>query len=172
MPPPDERRAAMRAQPRWSILLVVVGLLAASQSARSDEDKAAAPPLERKAVDEIVNRTLRDVINRGAAMYNDQGDYAGCYRLWEGALLMVRPFLDHRPELQKAIDAGIVDAQRNPQLNRRAFVLREVIDKIRTETRGPKAPGSGIPAPGKTTLWERLGGEKNVARVVDDLVAA
>src|SRR5262249_39106948 len=44
--------------------------------------------------------------------------------------------------------------------------------KIRTETRGPKAPGSGIPAPGKTTLWERLGGEKKVAGGGDDLVAA
>jgi hemoglobin len=173
---------------------MVVGLLVASRPLWAGEDKPAAPPLDRKTLDDLVNRTLRDIINRGAALYNNQGDYSGCYRLWEGALLMVRPFLDHRPELQKAIDAGLLDAQRNPQLERRAFVLRAVMDKIRDEVRGPgmakgtapseegKAPRKetspekegtakgGAAAPADKKLWDRLGGEEGVRKVVDEFV--
>ena len=57
--------------------------------------------------------SLRDVINRGADLYN-QGEPAACYRLYQGSLLTVRPLFDHKPELQKAIADGIASAQREP----------------------------------------------------------
>jgi hemoglobin len=132
-------------------------------------DQPGASPLERKALDEQVYKTLREVINRGADLYNS-GDQNGCYRLYEGALIALQPLLDHRPEMQKAITTGIDDARRNADLSRRAFVLRDVIDKVRNDIhpKKPEDPGKP-PAPSKTP-WDRLGGEAGVARVVDDFV--
>jgi hemoglobin len=132
-------------------------------------DEPGTTPLERKALDEHIYKTLRDVINKGADLYNS-GDQNGCYRLYEGALMALQPLLDHRPEMQKAITTGIEDARRNADLARRAFVLRDAIDKVRNDIHPKKPEDSGKPpAPGKT-LWDRLGGEKNVTQVVDDFV--
>jgi hemoglobin len=143
----------------WFLLLAVWGLglngLAAAQEKGDKPDMPA--PLDRKVLDQHVYNTLRSVINHGANLYNS-GDWNGCYRLYEGALMTLRPLLDHRPELQKAIDTGLDKAQGTSALSRRAFVLREVIDKVRADTKGPAV----------ATLWDRLGGEKNVRKVVDD----
>src|SRR5262245_42253787 len=76
--------------------------------------------IDRKSADTHAYTTLKDVINHGADLYNG-GDWNGCYRLYEGALLALKPFLDHRPELIKAIDEGIAKAKANPALDRRAF---------------------------------------------------
>jgi hypothetical protein len=108
---------------------VVLGL--ASRVGAADE-KAPSGSVERKALDEGVYKTLRDIINRGADLYNT-GDRAACYRLYEGALLALKPLLDHRPDAQKAIDAGVADADRMPAVADRAFALRSVIDKIRND---------------------------------------
>jgi hemoglobin len=142
-------------------------LLATAGAVRAADDK---PVLDPKAVDAVVHKTLREVINEGADLYNAQGryknmerDYAGCYRLYEGALLVTRPLLAHRPGLQKAIDDGLAAARETPQLPQRAFVLRDVIDKIRAEVN----PIPNPPTPTKV-LWERLGGEKAVTQIVDD----
>ena len=50
----------------------------------------------------------------------------------------------------------------------RAFVLRDVIDQIRAGVKSDKTTGT----PGPKTLWDRLGGEAGVSKVVDDFVAA
>lgn len=139
------------------------------------DDKSAQTPLERKALDETVYKTLRDVINRGADLYNS-GDRAACYHLYEGALLALKPLLDHRPDAQKAISTGLSDADRMASITDRAFALRAVIDKIRSDihpkkseatANGSKPPTTGT---GKKSLWDRLGGEANVKKVVDDFV--
>src|SRR5262249_7889330 len=58
-----------------------------------------------------------------------------------------------------------------PQVFQRAFVLREVIDKIRADTNpNPKEPPP--PPPGGKALWDRLGGEAGVAKIVDDFTTA
>lgn len=125
-----------------------------------------------KAIDAQIHSRLKDVINYGADLYNEpHNNHAGCYRLYEGALMAYRPFLSHRPELQQAIDKGLADASSQPRLDRRAFVLREVIDNIRAVVSG-KDGGSKPVTPKPVTLWEKLGGEKNVRKVVDDFVAA
>lgn len=139
------------------LAVLIVCLLAGGALAQDKGDV-----LDRKTLDEIVFRSLRDLVNnRGADLYNS-GDANGCYRLYEGGLIILRPLLDHRPELQKAIDTGLADAEKHPMVSRKAFVLRGVIDNIRSEVNPRKG----------TTLWQRLGGEDNVTKVVDDLVAA
>jgi hemoglobin len=135
---------------------------------------AVAEDRDSKAIDQKVYTSLRDVINRGADMYNN-GDAAGCYRLFEGALLAVRPLLDHRAELQKSIDAGLASAPGNPDMRRRAWALRRVLDDVRDQVHGkaPAAVAKGgkkeelIGRPEKS-LWDRLGGEPAVSKVVDD----
>src|SRR5262245_3952970 len=63
------------------------------------------------AGDQKLYDVLRDVINRGAKMYN-AGNPDGCYRLFEGALLVTRLQLEAKPELQKAIDDGMAEADK------------------------------------------------------------
>jgi hypothetical protein len=80
--------------------------------------------------------SLRTVINQGADLYNLNRDYLGCYRLYQGSLLTLRPILDGHPDLQKAIDRGIADAERIPINWQKAFALRSVIDDIRSKLGG------------------------------------
>ena len=80
-----------------------------------------------------LNQSLRDVINAGAKMFNDQGDHAGCYRLYQGSLISVRPFLPK--ELQTKIDTGITNAEKMPSFADRAFELRRVLDEVRASTK-------------------------------------
>jgi truncated hemoglobin YjbI len=101
---------------------------------------------------------LRRVVNNGAR-FADEGLHAEIYYLYGGALLSIEPFLDHRPELQKAIQKALADAQRHTNGEARARTLRNVIDQIRSEVESPE-PG---PA---NSLWQRLGGKRNVKKIV------
>jgi hemoglobin len=150
-------------------------------------------PVAAKHDAAALRASLKDVINTGAALFNKYGDHAGCYRLYQGALLSVKPFL--APATQQEIDSALAEAESLPRFSDRAFALRKTIDGIRAQAAGAPAPGvpapgvpaPGVPAPGdkkntdkiaiKTlpkkeepgkTLWERLGGEANVRKVVDD----
>jgi hemoglobin len=124
------------------------------------------------AVDKAVRESLRQVIDHGADLFNLNRDPLGCYRVYQGGLLAVRPVLGHHPELQKAIEAGLQRAEQNPVASQRAFVLRKVIDEVRAKL----APAEAVRKSTKTaeekkaTLWERLGGEGNVRKVVDEFV--
>jgi hemoglobin len=133
---------------------------------------------------------LRDVINSGAELFNKYGDHAGCYRLYQGALLSIKPFL--APAMQKEIDEAIAEAEDLPRYGARAFALRKTIDAIRAQA-GAAPPKEKLPPPKekspkdivkekaeakdkkgekKTTLWDRLGGVANVRKVVDDFAKA
>jgi hemoglobin len=85
--------------------------------------------------------------------------------------MMARMQLDNHPNLQKEIDAGLKDAERLPTPGERAHALRRVIDNVRG-TLDPSLKKVETPKPAGGNLWERLGGEKNVRKVVDDFVAA
>jgi hypothetical protein len=76
-------------------------------------------------------KSLGDVINVGAKLFNDQSDYAGCYRLFQGSLLSVRPFL--AGELQKKIDKGLTSAEKQASYADRAWELRGVLDDVRRQ---------------------------------------
>ncbi len=150
----------MRSQLRWrslTLAVCVVALALAVPASAGDKEGGGSP--DHKALDGQVFKALRDVINKGADLYNS-GDQAGCYRLYEGALMSIEPLLAHKPKLQEAVKAGLARAAANPNFGRRAFDLRAVIDQVRNDT-NPNPP----------TLWTRLGGEANVKKVIDDFVA-
>jgi truncated hemoglobin YjbI len=147
----------------WKATVLAACALALACSGGLQAQNNQAPP-NAKELDKIVYDTLRDVINHGADLYN-AGDVNACYRLYEGSLMTLKPLLGYRPALQKAIDTGLATARANANLDRRAFDLRAVIDRIReTVNPNPKPP------PVAKTLWDRLGGEANVRKVVDDFV--
>jgi hypothetical protein len=110
-----------------------------------EKGKAATPKHDGAAL----NHSLRDVINVGVKMFNEQGDYAGCYRLYQGSLISVRPFVS--PDLQKKIDKGLANAETMRSYADRAFELRRVLDEIRaafpagasSDTKGQKGQVSG-----------------------------
>jgi len=148
------------------VCCVVFGLPAAAQEA------APAASLDRKVLDEHVYRTLRDVINIGKDLYNN-GDWAGCYRLFQGSLITIRPLLDHRPELQKVIEDTLLAAEGKPKIYERAKVLRVALDRIRADLNPTRKPPEDVlPRPQVNTLWNRLGGEEGVTKVVDAFAEA
>jgi hemoglobin len=164
---------------RWGLSALVLCLPVVTLSGgavRAADDSPSAT--ETKAEDALVYKTLRDVINEGADMYNAQGryknmdrDYAGCYHLYEGALMVAKPLLSRHADLQKAIDDGMATARDTPQMEKRAFVLREVIDKIREgvnpNSRTVVAP-TPPPAKESTVTGKVVNGEKDKLIVLVD----
>lgn len=121
---------------------------------------AAQPPatIDVAAFDRLIIETLRDVHNRGAALYNDSKDYAGCYRFYEGTIRTIRPLLAHRPAIQKLIDDDMKKVEAMESAREKAFRLHEMIESVRGKLKdtaqppptppSPKsAPGSGSPPP-------------------------
>jgi truncated hemoglobin YjbI len=160
---------------RWGPALLAAGLLGlgligTAGAAGDKEDKPPAAETDSKAVDKQLYEMLRDLHNRGADLYN-AGDASGCYRMFQGGLIAVRPALNHHPDIQKMIDLGLADADRNPAAGRRAFALHGLIEEVRAKINpNPKKPDEAKP-PKTATLWERLGGEDKVLKVIDDFTA-
>lgn len=98
-------------------------LLAASAAPGGDEPAA-------KGLDAALDRSLRAVISRGAALYN-KGEHAACYRVFQGGLTAAEGLLDHRPDLRKTVATALAAAERDPLVWRRAFTLRAALDKVR-----------------------------------------
>ncbi len=98
---------------------------------------AAADPFERQLSD-----ALRDAHDRGADLYN-AGDMAACYRLFQGSLVVAKGMLGDYPKIQRIVTDGLAEADRETQVGKRAFLLHELIEKVRTELRsarrGPEA---------------------------------
>jgi hypothetical protein len=113
----------------WVSALTVSVMLFVLAGSNPAQDKK---PIEKHDSAALYN-SLRDVINTGAKMYNEQNDHAGCYRLFQGSLLSVRPFL--APDLQKKIDTGMASAEKLPNFAERAFELRRVIDDVRSQVK-------------------------------------
>jgi len=104
---------------RYSLALaVVVGLIAAAPAQDSHKRVAEA---------------LLEIHENGRAIYNNDGDYAGAYRMYQGGLMVARRMLADRPDLQKLISEGLAAADRLPTADRRAYRLHEVIETIRVD---------------------------------------
>jgi hypothetical protein len=86
---------------------------------------------DEKAFDKSVVESLRDVHNKGADLYNEFKDYVGAYRVYQGALLSIRPLLSHRPAAQKLVDDGLAAAERDSSVQSKAFKLHETIEAVR-----------------------------------------
>src|SRR5438132_3526601 len=110
----------------WLVLVAAGGLLAVLTGPLPADGQQ-----EQKASDKKVYDVLRTVINAGADLYNRDGDRAGCYRLYQGSLLTIRPLLEPYPDLQKEIDAALTSADSQASVGARAHTLRKVLGKIR-----------------------------------------
>jgi hypothetical protein len=109
--------------------LVLVPAIVAEENA----PVSGAPPAESPAL----YRALGQVLNRGADLYNT-GDRNGCYRLFQGALLALRPQVANDEGLLQTIDDGMAAAETELQVGNRAFALRAVLVEIRAKVK-PKA---------------------------------
>lgn len=89
---------------------------------------AAAQDPNRRVAD-----ALLEIHENGRAIYNENGDYAGAYRIYQGGLMVARRMLADRPDLQKAIGDGLIAAERLATADRKAFRLHEVIEAVRGE---------------------------------------
>src|SRR5579864_1050494 len=165
-----------------------VVILTLADSTRAAD--APAGPLARKDLDQRLYDSIYDVTKEGVRLYNERGDEAGCYRLFEAALKTAGPLLDHRPELQKFVADRLKAAESERGMAEKAFTLRAGMDEILKVLRkdivasrpGPKPELAPAPKPeGKTgdkmmsaggkSLWDRLGGEPAVRAVVKELIA-
>ncbi len=160
------------AKRRWWTVPLLAGCLMLGAQTLLAQDKTPAAGPDRSELDATIYKSLRTVINDGADLYNS-GEWAACYHLYQGSLITLKPVLQtYRPGLAKDIDEALVAAGRSPQVGDRAFVLRNVINKIRLETAPvvtkPKPPPP--PPPRMLTLWDRLGGEKGITRIVDNFL--
>src|SRR5262245_13628348 len=91
---------------------------------------AAAAQADPAALDKLLYDALKEMHNRAADLYNG-GDPNGCYRMFQGGLLMARPLLAHRPDVQQLIDQGMQNADRQASIPQRARVLHETIEAAR-----------------------------------------
>jgi hemoglobin len=151
------RRAGL---PALAACLVVLS------AARADDKPDAKPDAksDTKAVDAAVRKGLFDVIEHGRAFFN-KGDVSTCVVIYDTGLLTVKPMLAHHPKVQSYIEDGRDFARRAPNLEDAAFRLREVLDDVREALK----PGGELPEK-KKSLWDRLGGDKGVAKIVDDWI--
>lgn len=147
------------------ILLAALFLFGAGGLTRA-QDK----PLERADLDKRVVGAVYDAALKGTDIFN-KGNYEGCYRLYEGTLMALAPLLDHRPKLQGTVKERLKRAASMKAADG-AFELRTALDEIQNDIAPSKDKDKDKkPAPA-ATLWDRLGGEKGVRKVVDDFVAA
>ncbi len=102
-------------------------------------------PVGRSTNDRLTLDTLTAIHNRGAALFNG-GDPAGCYRLFQGALIAVRPVLPE--DVHEVVDAALAEAERDSSPSRRALLLHDVIEAVRKsvhKTAGPPPIPLGLP---------------------------
>ncbi len=101
--------------------------LAATGTMNAETEQPKADKHDAK----ILRDALKDVVNTGAELFNKDGDHAGCYRLYQGALLSLKPFLESAT--QKEIEDALGGAEKLPRFSDRAFALRKMINTIRSE---------------------------------------
>lgn len=125
------------------VALALVAALAVHVSA--DDPKLP----DAKAFDKLVIDSLRSVHNKGADLYNEGKDFAGAYRVYQGALMTVQPLLAHRPEAQKLIDTGLEAAEKEADPARKAFLLHEAIEAVRKNLKAASAEPKKVEPPAK-----------------------
>jgi hypothetical protein len=117
-----------------AVALLATAVLMLPGSARAQKDEGD------KTFEKSLEETLRKVIDVGANLYNKQSDYNGCFRLYEGALLAIRPSLTKYPDLQKTIDEGISSAYTKVRMDQRAHALRALLGQVRLTLNPNLAP--------------------------------
>ncbi len=144
--------------------IALIALLFVAQGVVVAEDKKPQE-LAQQAMEQRLHKTLRTVINAGADLFN-KGDQAGCFRLYEGALLTTVPLLEHRPVLQAAVQRGLKNLESLKTAEEKSFAARELLDQIRDTIKKDGAPVA------PDALWEQLGGEQGVKTLVQEWIKA
>jgi hypothetical protein len=117
----------------WRVGVLVVGaIMMAFAGSNTAQEKKAYEKHDTTAL----YSSLRDVINNGAKIFNE-GDHAGCYRMFQGSLQTVRPFM--APGLQKKIDEGLGQADEMRTFAEKAYKLRSILDEVRTQMKPASA---------------------------------
>jgi hemoglobin len=132
--------------------------------------RAADGSLSPRDLDSRIDQTIVRTIGIGAPLYN-QGDPAACYRLYQGTLIAIEPFLGHRAELRQDVAKGLNDVEFVTNYAQRAVNLRRILDRVLSAVRTSPRPAPPQPQPQPQPLWARLGGEPAVKAVVHDFVA-
>jgi len=128
-------------------------------------------PLDRGELDRRVVKVVYESALVGTEVFN-AGKHDECVGLYRGTLMAVLPMLDHRPKLAQSAKEKM-DKAKGLKAAEGAFLLREALDDIQHEIApGPKPDPKTEPKvePKKSTLWERLGGETGVTKVINDLL--
>ncbi len=111
----------------------VLGFAIAAQAEPPKPVAGATMSITHTDLDRMVLETLKEIHNRGAASYN-AGDHISAFRLYEGAIITVKPFLGHRPKIQALIADGVEQVDKaimDPKV--KAFRLHEVIEQVRAD---------------------------------------
>ncbi|MBP3960781.1 hypothetical protein J8F10_36635 [Gemmata sp. G18] len=146
---------------RARILVAVLVLTGTAGLTRADEKPMAPPALERGELDKRIVAVVYETAVLGTDLFNPpRSNHEGCARLYQGTLLAVVPLLDHRPKAQAAAKARLERA-RGMKPTDAAIELRVALDEIQNEI----APAKKDPN-AKTSLWDRLGGEKGARGLV------
>ena len=110
---------------------------------------------------------------KGTELFN-KGKPDDCFRMYQGLLTGIQPLLDHRPNLMKSV-RDRMDKAAGMKAAEGAFVLRDALDEIQNEIAPGAKPERKVEPKTdskKESLWERLGGEKNVRAIVKDFLKA
>jgi hypothetical protein len=128
------------------VLVAALMLLASTQPLWAQTKKPAA---DTKALDKAIHESLDAVINHGADLYNKYADYAGCYHTYRAGLITIKPFLAHRPDLQKTIEDGLAAAEERGRVQARAFALNKVLFNVRKQVAQRSSAVAGKVGPDK-----------------------
>ncbi len=150
---------------RARVLAAAVLVLAVGAASRADDK-----PLDRTDLDKRIVQSVYRSALLGTDVFN-KGKHEECFRLYQGTLLAVQPLLDHRPKLAASVKEKM-DKAGTMEPAKGAFVLRDALDEIQYEIApGAKPDPKDMKDTKKTTLWDRLGGETGVSKVVTDILA-
>jgi hypothetical protein len=98
----------------------------------------------RCTTDRQIIDILARVHDQGAALFN-AGDPAGCYRMFQGALVTVQIVLPK--ELQDSVQRGLARAELLGDPIRRAMALHELIEEVRRQLHPSTQPSEALPKP-------------------------
>lgn len=110
---------------RWLMAALITTAFAATGVAQNAPPQSAPPKHDASVLDAALKR----LINVGAELFNESGDHAGCYRVYQGGLLSIQPVLPG--DLRARIDAAFRAAEQTPRYSDKAFELRKALDDVR-----------------------------------------
>ncbi|HMO36539.1 MAG TPA: group 1 truncated hemoglobin, partial [Gemmatales bacterium] len=139
------------------------------------QQPALTQTITARDLDARIDNHLYEVSRLATDIYN-RGSHEASFRLYQGSLMSLLGFLQHRPEYVEKIQQTLRSTDSMTNAAERARALREVIDELRqdirlTYTANPPAITKPIkPAENAIPLWTRLGGEEAIKPIVNEWI--